>query len=147
MRTAPANILLIEDNPDHAELTVHGLKNCGLVNKIDVVGDGEKALEYLHGKGDFSNRQKFPLPTLILLDIKLPKVDGLAVLKAVKKDPVLKKIPVIILTTSESDKDIAEAYAEGANSYIAKPISFSKFVDKVGSMGFYWTVTNTLPDI
>jgi len=141
----PVRILLVEDNPDHAEIAVRVLEGTAPVEKIDVVTDGEQALDYLYGKGDFSGSNKPKSPAIILLDIKLPKIDGIEVLRNIKNDDVLKKIPVVILTTSESDKDVASAYAEGANSYIAKPVSYQKLVDKLIDLGFYWTETNILP--
>ncbi len=135
----------MEDNPDHAEIAVRVLEGSALVEKIDVVTDGEQALDYLYGRGDFSGKKKPPAPGIILLDIKLPKIDGIEVLHNIKNDDMLKKIPVIILTTSESDRDITDAYTEGANSYIAKPVSYQKFVNKLTDLGFYWKETNTLP--
>ena len=143
----PIKVLLVEDNPDHAEITTKVLKAGGCVKKIELVTDGEQAIDYLKGKGDYADRGKFPIPDLVLLDIKLPKVDGIEVLRKIKHDPVLKKIPVIVLTTSESDKDITDAYTEGANSYISKPVSFEKFIDKITDLGLYWVGTNILPRV
>ena len=141
----PIRILLVEDNPDHVEITIRALKSCGCVGGIDVVTDGDQAINYLHGRCDYADREKFPIPDLILLDIKLPKVDGIEVLRQIKHDPVLKIIPVIILTTSASDRDITDAYTEGANSYISKPVSFKKFIAKITDLGLCWADTNTLP--
>ena len=143
----PIKVLLVEDNPDHAEITMKALEKGGCVKKINIVTDGEQALCYLRGEGDYADRVKFPIPELVLLDIKLPKVDGIEVLRKIKHDPVLKKIPIIILTTSESDKDIANAYTEGANSYISKPVSFEKFIAKITDLGLYWVDTNILPRV
>ena len=143
-QNSPIRVLLVEDNPDHVEITMGVLQAEDCISKIDVVADGEQAINYLHGMGDYNDREKYPTPDLILLDINLPKVDGIEVLKHIKNDSVLRKIPVIILTTSESDRDIEEAYDKGANSYIAKPVSSKDFIAKIRDMGFYWAETNIL---
>ena len=139
------SILLVDDNPDHVELTLNGLKCDGLINKINVACDGEEALDYLYNRGKFKDRKKYPKPELILLDIKLPKIDGMEVLHIIKKDPLFKSIPVIILTTSDNQKDVEAAYYEGANSFISKPVSFKEFVEKLCEIKLYWAVTNVLP--
>lgn len=145
MRIRPITILLVEDNLDHIELTINALRTNGLVNKINVVYDGQEALDYLYARDKYSDRNEYPKPELILLDIKLPKIDGLEVLKILKTDSELKKIPVIILTTSENDKDITSAYTNGANSYISKPVNFVEFHKKINDLKMYWVLTNTLP--
>jgi len=145
MNVRPINILLVEDNEDHVMLTVRALKENGLANRIDVVKNGEEALDYIYNRGEFLDKDKYPLPELMLLDIKLPKIDGLEILDIVKNDDDLKSLPVIMLTTSENEKDIIKAYSTGANSYITKPVSFNKFMEKLVDLNFYWVVTNTLP--
>ncbi len=145
MRVRPITILLVEDNMDHIELTVTALRNNGLINKINIVTDGQEALDYLYGNNKYSDRNEYPYPELILLDIKLPKVDGFEVLKTLKNDSELRKIPVVILTTSDNDKDITCAYMNGANSYISKPVNFDEFHKKINDLKIYWVLTNTLP--
>ena len=141
----PVNILLVEDNEDHAELTLGALRNNNLINKIYVVKDGEEALDFVYHRGKYADLEKFPLPGLILLDISLPKVSGLEVLETLKGDPQLKVIPVIMLTTSEREEEIARSYAGGANSYVTKPVDFEEFVKKITEIKLYWTITNSLP--
>jgi len=141
----PVNILLVEDNEDHAELTLGALRNNNLINKIYVVKDGEEALDFVYHRGKYADLEKFPLPGLILLDISLPKVSGLEVLETLKGDPQLKVIPVIMLTTSSREEEIARSYAGGANSYVTKPVNFEEFVKKIREMKLYWIITNSLP--
>ena len=137
------SILLVEDNPDHAELTIKALKRGKLANRICWVKDGEEALQFLLHEGSYANEGDAPRPGLILLDIKLPKVDGLEVLGRVKKIPELQLIPIVMLTTSERDEEVGEAYRLGANSYITKPVKFTEFVEKVQAVEMYWFLTNT----
>jgi len=141
----PVNILLVEDNEDHAELTLMALRNNNLVNEVYVVKDGEEALDFVYHRGKYADVKEFPLPGLILLDISLPKVSGLEVLETLKGDPQLKVIPVIMLTTSSREEEIARSYAGGANSYVTKPVNFEEFVKKIREMKLYWIITNSLP--
>ncbi|MDO8784757.1 MAG: response regulator [Syntrophales bacterium] len=141
----PVNILLVEDNEDHAELTLSALRNNNVINEIHVVRDGEEALDFVYHRGKYTDVEKFPLPGLILLDISLPKLSGLEVLETFKKDPELKVIPVIMLTTSSREEEILRSYANGANSYVTKPVDFDEFVRKIKDIKLYWTLTNSLP--
>jgi len=141
----PVNILLVEDNEDHAELTLRALRSNNLINEVYVVKDGEEALDFVYHRGKYADVKEFPLPGLILLDISLPKVSGLEVLETLKGDPQLKVIPVIMLTTSEREEEIARSYAGGANSYVTKPVDFEEFVKKITEIKLYWTITNSLP--
>lgn len=138
-------ILLVEDNPTDAELTLRALKKHHLANRIVTVTDGEEALDFIFGRGAFQNREIENGPQMILLDLKLPKVDGLEVLKAVKADPRTKIIPVVILTSSKEEKDIIESYQLGVNSYIVKPVNFDNFIEAVKNIGLYWLLLNQSP--
>jgi CheY-like chemotaxis protein len=141
----PARILIVEDEPAHAELTERAIRKAGNANGIDVVADGEQALDYLFHRGNYTDAKKYPSPGLILLDIKLPGIDGIEVLKKIKEDPLLRRIPVIMLTTSERDEDIAKSYSHYANSYLTKPVGFKEFEEKVKQMDFYWMILNVPP--
>ena len=143
MNVAPIDILLVEDNPDHALLTVEGLNSNGVLNNVIVVRDGEEALDYLRGTGPYQSENR---PGLILLDINLPKVNGLQVLEQIKGDEGLKAIPVVMLTTSEDEREVQEAYALGANSYVVKPVTFRDFVERVRRLEMYWVLVNRPPD-
>lgn len=134
----PLEVLLVEDNPDHAEMILRTLADHRVANRIHHVMDGEMALDYLYRRGEFSDAANSPVPNLILLDLRLPKVDGLEVLKSVKQDEVLQKIPVVILTTSSAETDVARAYEHSANSYLVKPIDFGQFTKMMEDLGFYW---------
>ena len=138
------NILLVEDNPDDVELALHALKKNNIVNHVEVVRDGQEALDYLFYKGKYSN-STHPLPGLILLDLKLPKVDGIEILKNIKVDRKLKLIPVVVLTSSKEERDVIESYNLGVNSYIRKPVNFDQFVETVKHIGFYWLLINEPP--
>jgi CheY-like chemotaxis protein len=138
-------ILLVEDNPSDAELTLHALQKSNLTNKIQLARDGAEALDFLFCRGDFAARQSQQAPHLILLDLKLPKIDGLQVLEEVKRDPRTRAIPVIVLTTSKEESDIASSYRFGVNSYIQKPVNFSEFQDVVRQLGMYWLLINSRP--
>ncbi|HTP43659.1 MAG TPA: response regulator [Candidatus Acidoferrum sp.] len=137
-------ILLVEDNPADAELTIHALQKSKLVNQIRHLQDGAEALDFLFCRGSFSSRQSAP-PRLILLDLKLPKVDGLDVLKEIKSDFRTKAIPVILLTSSKEERDVAASYRLGVNSYIQKPVNFAEFQDVVKQLGMYWLLVNSKP--
>ena len=135
-------ILLVEDNPNDAELALRALKKNNLANNVVAVSDGEEALDFVFARGKYAHRQIENSPRVILLDLKLPKVDGLEVLRFLKADPRTKAIPVVVLTSSKEEKDIVESYKLGVNSYIVKPVDFDKFVDAVKDIGFYWLLLN-----
>ena len=139
------DILLVEDNPDHVILTKRVLEDYKVANKVYVVGDGAEALDFIYHRGKYSDGRNAPRPGLILLDIKLPKVDGFEVLKRLKTDPEHKSIPVVVLTTSSRDEEVARGYAEGANSYVTKPVKFDEFANKVKNVGLYWGLISSLP--
>jgi two-component system response regulator len=138
-------VLLVEDNPTDAELTLRALKKNHLANEIVVVSNGEEALDFLFGRGAFKDHKLEVRSLVILLDLKLPKVDGLEVLKIVKKDEHTRSIPVVVLTSSREERDIVESYQLGANSYIVKPVDFDNFMDAVKNLGLYWLLLNQLP--
>jgi len=138
-------ILLIEDNPDDVELTLRAFHTYHLANKIHVVRDGEEALECLFGAGRYADRPLCSHTRLILLDLKLPKVDGLEVLQRCKLDPRTKNIPVVVLTSSREDRDVVESYNLGVNSYVVKPIDFLQFTEAVRQLGLYWILLNQVP--
>lgn len=135
-------ILLIEDNDVDAELTIRALHKNHLSNHIHRLVDGQEALDYLFQPETASESEKHAPPRLILLDLKLPKINGLEVLKAIKNDPLTKKIPVVVLTSSSQEQDIVESYQLGVNSYIVKPVEFDRFVEAVQKLGFYWLLLN-----
>ena len=138
-------ILLVEDNPEDAELTLRALKKHNLANKIFVVNDGEEALDFIFTKGKFAGRSDNREPRVILLDLKLPKVSGLEVLEKIKADKIKRLIPVVVLTSSKEERDIVESYRLGVNSYIVKPVDFEKFVEAVKDLGLYWLLLNQTP--
>jgi two-component system response regulator len=138
-------ILLVEDNPNDVELTLRALKKRNLANKVHVVKDGAEALEFIFGTGTYAERDINQMPKVILLDLKLPKVDGLEVLRKVKSDERTKVIPVVVLTSSKEESDLVESYRLGANSYITKPVDFDKFAQTVSEMGLYWLLVNQPP--
>ncbi len=138
-------ILLVEDNPDDVELTLRALKKHKLANKVLVAKDGAEALEYIFATGAYADRNIDNRPKVILLDLKLPKVDGLDVLCKLKSDERTKQIPVVVLTSSQEEPDVIESYRLGVNSYIVKPVEFGKFVDCVSELGFYWLLVNESP--
>lgn len=140
-------ILLVEDNESDAELTMHALEKCRLINVIVRVDDGEKALDFLFCRGPYSSRTFTSPPRLVLLDLKLPKVDGMQVLRELKADPRTKAIPVILLTASREERDVVESYRLGANSYIQKPVNFTDFQDVVRQLGMYWLLVNIKPPV
>ncbi|AYB29083.1 response regulator [Chryseolinea soli] len=135
-------VLIVEDNDEDAELAIRALRKHRLANNIVHLSDGEQALDFIFGRGKYSDRIISQMPKVILLDIKMPKVSGLQVLQAVKADPQMKVIPVVILTSSEEDPDIKKSYELGANSYIVKPVEFDNFSKTVADLGLYWMVVN-----
>lgn len=139
-------ILLIEDNPDDEELTLRALKKNNIRNDVVVARDGAEALEYLFGTGKYETRDKTILPQITLLDLKLPKIDGLSVLKKIRENPVTRLLPVVILTSSKEDQDLLQGYNLGANSYIRKPVDFNEFTEAVRQLGLYWLVLNEVPN-
>ncbi len=138
-------ILLAEDNPDDVLLTQRAFKKSNILNELVVVNDGQEALDYLFGKGKYKERDISIMPEIILLDLKMPKLDGLETLKKIRKSLKTKHLPVIILTTSKEEKDIVKSYCLGANSYINKPVDFDQFVEAVNQLGLYWLVLNQQP--
>lgn len=138
-------ILLVEDNPNDEELTIYALKKSNITNQIQVVRDGAEALEYLFCTGAYSHRQINEPPKVVLLDLKLPKVDGLEVLEKIKADARTCIIPVVVLTSSQEERDIVESYQLGVNSYIVKPVDFEQFIDAVRQLGLYWVLLNMSP--
>ena len=144
MNSQIVEILLVEDNPNDVELTLHAFERHNLTNSIHVARDGEEALDYLRGighDGDGRNQR----PKVVLLDLKLPKVDGLEVLREIRSNEELRTLPVVVLTSSREERDIVESYDLGVNSYLVKPIDFDKFVDTVQTLGLYWVLLNEPP--
>ena len=139
------DILLVEDNPNDRELTIRALKKHGVANHIFTVPDGAEALDFLFGRGAYSKRELIHRPALILLDLKLPKVDGIEVLRAIKADERTRTIPVVALTSSRENADVSECYRLGVNSYIVKPVEFADFSTAVGQLGMYWMLLNNGP--
>jgi two-component system response regulator len=138
-------ILLIEDNPNDVELALHALKKNNLANNIHVARDGAEALDFLFGTGEYADRQINRPPKVILLDLKLPKVDGLEVLRRIKGDERTRMIPVVVLTSSREEQDIVESYRLGVNSFIIKPVDFEQFTEAVRQFGLYWLLLNQPP--
>jgi CheY-like chemotaxis protein len=145
MNSTGTDILLVEDSPEDAELAVHALRRENLANNIFVARDGEEALDFLFCRGAFTERSFDHPPKLVLLDLKLPKVDGIEVLAELKNDPRTKVIPVVILTSSKEEQDLIRSYDLGANSYIQKPVDFEQFRQTVKTLGLYWMVINQRP--
>lgn len=141
----PLVILLVEDNPDHAELIMRSLQDHRVANKTYHVIDGEAALDYLFRRGNYADPEKSPRPHVILLDLRLPKIDGMEVLEEIKATDELKRIPVVVLTTSEAEGDVGKAYDNHANSYLVKPVDFDKFTKLMSDLGFYWLGWNCKP--
>lgn len=142
MNSDELDILLVEDNQDDVDLALHALRREKLANNIFVARDGEEALDFLFCRGGFSQRSFDRPPKLVLLDLKLPKVDGMEVLKHIKSDPRTKSIPVVIMTSSKEERDLVTSYNLGANSYIQKPVDFDQFRETVKTAGLYWLVIN-----
>ena len=145
MTQGEMEILLVEDNPEDVELTLHALRLNNLANPISVVRDGEEALNFLFCRGPYAHRNFGNPPRVVLLDLKLPKVDGLAVLREIKNDPRTKAIPVVVLTTSKEEKDLVNSYQLGVHCYIQKPVDFNQFRKTVEQLGLFWLVVNQPP--
>ena len=145
MKANEVEILLVEDNPTDVELTLRALKKNNLTNKVHVVTDGAEALDYLFATGTYKEREIDKKPKVVLLDLKLPKVDGLEVLKKIKSDERTRDIPVVVLTSSKEEQDRIESYKLGVNSYIVKPVNFEQFTKSVQELGLYWLLLNERP--
>jgi len=145
MRQRETTILLVEDNPDDELLTIRALNKNRLANEIVVAHDGAEALDYLFGTGAYADRDTRLMPTIILLDLRLPKIDGLEVLQRLRSDARTKSLPVIILTSSDEEQDIISSYELGANSYIRKPVDFDQFIKAIQQLELYWLVLNRSP--
>ncbi len=145
MRTELRRILLAEDNANDVELTVAALKANRLANEVVVVRDGAQALDYLYRRAEFASRQP-GLPALVLLDLKMPKVDGLEVLRVIKGDPAMRAVPIVVLTSSREEQDLVRSYDLGVNAYVVKPVAFEAFVDAVKTLGGFWGVLNEVPN-
>jgi CheY-like chemotaxis protein len=141
------SILLVEDNADDVELTLRALKRQNILNEVTVVTDGQQALDYLFGTGQYAGRDTTCLPTVVLLDLKLPRVGGLDVLKRIRAEASTKLLPVVILTSSKEERDLVEGYALGANSYVRKPVDFVEFAEAARILGVYWLMLNQSPPV
>jgi two-component system, response regulator len=139
-------ILLIEDNPTDAELCIRALKKQNFANRLLWVKDGAEAIDAVFGTGSFADRKTNHIPKVVLLDLRLPKIDGIEVLRRVKADPCARLIPVVVLTSSKESRDVSEAYALGVNSFVTKPVEFDSFVEVISKLGFYWLIINKPPE-
>ncbi len=146
MKGEPITLLLVEDDPAHAEIVRRNLAEFRVANRIVHVTDGQAALDYLFRQAAYADPKSSPRPDLILLDLRLPKVDGLDVLRRIKEDVELKRVPTVVLTTSSTETDMVSAYANGAGSYLVKPVNFEKFTGLMDAFGFYWLAWNRFPD-
>jgi CheY-like chemotaxis protein len=145
MSGQPLNILLVEDNPDHAELVRRNLESFQVANYLYHVEDGAAAIDYIFGQDIYADRRQFPAPDLVLLDLRLPRVDGLEVLRLVKSHPTLHRTPIVVLTTSDAERDVAMAYEYHANSFVTKPVDFQRLSQLIKDLGFYWLAWNKKP--
>ena len=141
-----AEILLVEDNPNDVELTLRALQKQNLDSKVFVVRDGAEALDYIFATGNYASRKIEARPKVVFLDLKLPKVDGIEVLRKIKSDERTRSMPVVMLTSSQEERDVTESYRLGVNSYIVKPVDFEQFTDAVQKLGFYWLLLNQSPN-
>jgi len=139
-------ILMVEDNPDDEEMTLRSLQQAGIANEVQVVRDGVEALDFLFGTGSFAGRDTARMPALVLLDLKLPKLNGIDVLTRMRQHELTRTVPVVILTSSSEDEDMARSYASGANSYVRKPVIFADFAGVVSQLGLYWMLLNQIPN-
>ena len=146
MNAKPIELLLVEDNPNDVELTLHAFAQHNLTTQIHVARDGVEALDFLFCQGEYADRDAARQPKVILLDLKLPKVEGLEVLRRIRTDPALRALPVVVVTASRKEQDIVEAYNLGVNSYIVKPIDFDQFVETARQLGLYWLLLNETPE-
>ena len=142
MKDGKAVVLLVEDNPHHAEMITRLLRSCHIAHRVQHVSDGEAALDYLYRQGAYADDLRFPKPHLVLLDLRLPKVDGLAVLEQIKSSEDLRSLPVVVLSSSDAERDIAAAYRHYANSYLVKPIDYEKFALMIETLCLYWLTLN-----
>ena len=140
-------ILLVEDNPDDVELTLRAFRKNNILNNVVVAGDGVAALDYLFGEGEYAGRDTKELPIVVLLDLKLPKLDGLEVLRRIRQDQRTKLLPVVILTSSLEEQDLVNGYRSGANSYVRKPVDFERFIEAIKHIGLYWLLWNEPPPV
>jgi two-component system response regulator len=140
-------ILLVEDNPDDELLAIRALEKNNIMNEVVVARDGAEALDYLFGTGAYTGRDMSVMPQIILLDLKLPKIDGLEVLRRLRNDERTKLLPVVVLTSSKEERDLTESYSLGANSYIRKPVNFAQFTEAIRQLGLYWLVLNESPPV
>ncbi|HYO51397.1 response regulator [Archangium sp.] len=143
--SSPRTILLVEDNPDDVDLTRRAFQRAGLTQPLDVVEDGVEALDYVFARGAYAHRASEPLPALVLLDLKLPRLDGHEVLRQIRASTRTRFLPVVILTSSDEEKDLVESYSQGCNSYVRKPVSYTEFVEAARQLGVYWLVLNRAP--
>ena len=141
----PVEILLADDNPADAEMTLRALRRYNLANKVHWVKDGEEALEYMFRSGAYAGRDPSSVPKLVMLDIKMPKIDGIEVLRRLKASEETRTIPVVVMTSSNEERDVIESYRLGVNSYIVKPVQFEQFLETVAKIGLYWVITNRAP--
>lgn len=140
-------ILLVEDNPDDEALTLRALRKNNILNKVEVVRDGAQALAYLFGTDEYADRDTSEMPQVILLDLRLPKITGLEVLRHLRTEDLTKHLPVVVLTSSDEEQDIIDSYDLGANSYVRKPVDFGQFIEAVRQLGLYWLVLNEPPPL
>ena len=145
MEQASKTILLVEDNPDDVKLTLRAFKRNNMMNPVEVARDGVEALDILFAHGAYTGRAGKPMPALILLDLQMPRLDGVGVLKAIRADERTKLVPVVILTSSKEEQDLVHGYSFGANSYVRKPVDFAEFAEAVRLLGIYWLMTNQQP--
>ena len=145
MKGEPITVLLVEDDPAHAEIVRRNFEDFGMANRLVHVSDGQFALDYLYRLGEFGSAELAPRPGLVLLDLRLPRVEGLEVLRIIKSDPALSSIPVVILTTSSAESDMVRAYGSHANSYLVKPVGLPQFMDLMKMLGYYWLSWNEYP--
>ncbi|MFL5358060.1 response regulator [Archangium sp.] len=143
--SSPRTILLVEDNPDDVDLTRRAFQRAGVTQPLEVVEDGVEALDYLFARGAYSGRAGQPLPALVLLDLKLPRLDGHEVLRQLRANMLTRFLPVVVLTSSDEQKDLVESYSQGCNSYVRKPVSYNEFVEAARQLGLYWLMLNLAP--